>query len=295
MAVDKLNQIFNLKNGRKLGYAEYGDPNGKVVFHFHGSGGSRLEYPIDETILTNLEIRLISVDRPGHGLSDPQPKRKLLDFPDDILELAGHLKIDKFFVQGWSAGGPYALACAYKLSDRILAGAIISGTAPPNRPQPYKGLPLSHKLIMFVIRNFPKVMYSMRKGMYKAVALEDNILAKNLISYLPDEDKLIFNNSEYQAQFIADVREGYKQGWDGPAQDDIVIINQPWGFKLENIKQRIDIWQGKQDKNVPFNHGVYQNKVIPNSRLTVLEKEAHLYLFKKWKNVLSKLIEDKNI
>lgn len=295
MATDKLNQIFNLQNGRKLGYAEYGDPNGKVVFHFHGSGGSRLEYPIDETILTNLKIRLISIDRPGHGFSDPHPNRKLLDFPDDILELAGHLKIDKFFVQGWSAGGPYALACAYKLSNRILAGAIISGTAPPNRPQSYKGLPLSHKLIMFVIRNFPKVMYSMRKGMYKAVALEDNILAKNLISSFPDEDKLIFNNSIYQAQFIADIREGYKQGWEGPAQDDIVIINQPWGFKLENIKPRIDIWQGKQDKNVPFNHGVFQNKVIPNSRLIVLENEAHLYLFKEWKNVLSKLIEDKNI
>ena len=133
-------------------------------------------------------------------------------------------------------------------------------------------------------------MYSMRKGMYKAVALEDKILAKKLISTLPDEDKLIFSNTEYQSQFIADIREGYKQGWDGPAQDDIVTMNQSWGFKLGNIKQRIDIWQGKQDKNVPFNHGIYQNKIIPNSRLIVLEKEAHLYLFKEWKNVLSKLI-----
>ena len=125
-----------------MGFAVYGDASGRAVFHFNGSGGSRLEHPADLSILTGLGIRYISTDRPGHGISDPQPDRRLLDWPDDVEQLADHLGISTFHVIGWSAGGPHALACAYKLPNRISAGALISGLAPPNRPNPYEGLPL---------------------------------------------------------------------------------------------------------------------------------------------------------
>ena len=96
MVADKTCQTITLRDGRTLGFAEYGDPVGKAVFHFNGSGGSRLEYPMDKSILTDLGIRFIATDQPGHGLSDP-------------------------------------LACAFKL-QRVLAGAIISGLAPPDVP-----------------------------------------------------------------------------------------------------------------------------------------------------------------
>ena len=98
MDSDLMNQTIQLKDGRKLGYAEYGDRAGKAVFYFNGSGGSRLERPADESILTELGIRLISTDRPGHGLSDLQPYRKLLDWPDDVIQLADRLGIEKFCV-----------------------------------------------------------------------------------------------------------------------------------------------------------------------------------------------------
>ena len=34
--------ILSLPDGRRLGYAEYGDPNGKPVMLFHGNPNSRL-------------------------------------------------------------------------------------------------------------------------------------------------------------------------------------------------------------------------------------------------------------
>jgi pimeloyl-ACP methyl ester carboxylesterase len=150
-----MNQTITLKDGRKLGFAEYGDPAGKIVFHFHGRAGSRLERPADEAILTNLGLKLVSTDRPGHGLSDPHPNHELLDWPDDISWLADHLGLDKFYVRGWSAGGPHALACAYKLADQVLAGAIVSGLAPPDRPHPYEGLPFTNRILMFVFGGCP--------------------------------------------------------------------------------------------------------------------------------------------
>lgn len=93
-----------LPSGRRLAYAEYGDPRGVPVLHFNGSGGSRLDRPSDENMLQCLGIRFISTDRPGHGLSDPVTDRRLLDWPVDVCAVADELMIDRFFVEGWSAG-----------------------------------------------------------------------------------------------------------------------------------------------------------------------------------------------
>lgn len=82
----------------------------------------------------------ISVDLPGHGLSDVQPKRRLTDWPQDITQLVDHLGLENFYVTGHSAGGLHALACAHELAERIVAGAAISSVAPMSRPRPYDGV-----------------------------------------------------------------------------------------------------------------------------------------------------------
>ncbi len=286
-----MDQKITLKDGRKLGFVEYGDPEGKPIFHFNGSGGSRLEYPADQTILTDLGIRFIATDRPGHGLSDPQPDRMLLDWPKDISQLADHLNINQFHVEGWSAGGPHALACAYKLPDRVLAGALISGIAPPDRPQPYKGLPLPNRLLMLVGRKVPSLVYLVRRVMRSMIMGDPETASQKLAATFPKVDRQIIQDYGYQKLIVVDVQEGYRQGWQGPAQDDI-LINTPWGFKIENIQVRIDIWQGGLDKNVPVNQGQYQHELIPNSRLIVLPNQAHVYLLSHWREILSALVEE---
>jgi pimeloyl-ACP methyl ester carboxylesterase len=290
MIEDTINQTVTLKDGRNLGFAEYGDTEGKAVFHFNGSGGSRLEYPADQSILTDLGIRFISTDRPGHGLSDPQPDRQLLDWPDDITQLADSLNIQKFYVMGWSAGGPHALACAYKLPERVYAGAVISGLAPPDRPQPYEGLPIQNRMLMMLGRRAPSLVYLFRRIARSMIMGDPEEAGEKLASSFPAEDRQLIMGTEYQKLLVIDVQEGYRQGWQGPAQDDI-IINSPWGFNIEEIKVRIDIWQGELDKNVPLNQGQYQHELIPNSRLTVVPDQAHLYLLSYWGEVLRALVE----
>ena len=115
---ENIDQTLKLKDGRTLGYIDLGNKDGKPLFHFHGFPGSRLEATIlaDRAIVKN--IRVICIDRPGMGLSDFKENRTLLDWPDDVVELADALEIDKFAVEGISGGGPYAAACAYKIPDR---------------------------------------------------------------------------------------------------------------------------------------------------------------------------------
>ena len=92
-----------------LGFGEYGASGGRPVFYFHGHPGSRLDWPgiIDrDNAALELNARIISVDRPGHGLSDFQRGRKILDWPDDIIELADAPQVPRFAVLGLSGGGP---------------------------------------------------------------------------------------------------------------------------------------------------------------------------------------------
>ena len=112
-------RLIRLPDGRNLCYAEYGDPQGKPVMSFHGGPGSHLEHEAYSATIGSLGVRLICPDRPGMGLSDFQPGRKLLDWPPDVLALADALGLERFGVMGWSVGSQYALACAYAIPERL--------------------------------------------------------------------------------------------------------------------------------------------------------------------------------
>ena len=112
---------IELSDGRDLGYAIYGNPNGHPIFYFHGFPGSRIEGKMFDQRLKDSPFALYAFDRPGMGNSSPHNNRSLLTWADDIIQFADNLKIDKFTVLGISGGGPYALACAKKNSVRPIS------------------------------------------------------------------------------------------------------------------------------------------------------------------------------
>lgn len=292
MQTDKQNRTLILKDGRKLGFAEYGEPAGEPVFHFHGSGGSRLEYPSPENILTRLSIRFISVDRPGNGLSDYQANRRLLDWAKDVSELADHLGIEQFYVDGHSAGGPHALACAHQLPERVVAGAAISSVAPMSRPNAYKGMPLLNQLLAKSARHIPLITKMFRWMMRKMIIGDFEKSSKQLMASIPASDKKVLYNSPNAESFISAVREGFRFGSRGVAQDD-TLINRDWGFDLACIKPRIDIWHGEADVNVPIGAAKYLCEMLPHTHATFLPDEGHFFLLKYWEKILSALVYER--
>lgn len=88
MLIDRNARQIKLKDGRMLGYAEYGAPEGKPIVYFHGFPGSRLDWElcVPPDTADALNIRIIAVDRPGIGLSDFKRDRELIDWPDDVVE-----------------------------------------------------------------------------------------------------------------------------------------------------------------------------------------------------------------
>lgn len=82
-----------------------------VVFLVHG------RFPQD--VVEGLGVYIVSIDRPGYGESDPNPKQTLKSTATDLEELADQLGLgSKFYVVGFSMGGQVIWTCLKYIPHR---------------------------------------------------------------------------------------------------------------------------------------------------------------------------------
>jgi pimeloyl-ACP methyl ester carboxylesterase len=154
-AVVTMDWPIPLREGRTLAYLEHGDPAGTPVFFFHGGPGSRCFQHPDTSIAISLGARVITVDRPVFGRSPFQPRRRLLDWPDDVAQLADALKLDRFAVIGFSNGGPHAIACASKLAGRLKRVGLLASVTPLDIPHATEGMATTYRRAITLARRAP--------------------------------------------------------------------------------------------------------------------------------------------
>jgi pimeloyl-ACP methyl ester carboxylesterase len=287
MATDRTNQQIKLKDGRMLGYGEYGAPEGKPVFYFHGHPGSRLDWLFIDTddCATELNARIIAVDRPGHGLSDFKRGRKILDWPDDVIELADALQVDRFAVLGYSGGGPYAAACAFKISGRLTATAIVSGMGPVEAPGCKDGMSWIYAGKASVIRRLVLMLMSM--GLRK----KPDKFISGMKEQMKGPDKVLILDEPELVKGVADTfGEALRPGIAG-VHHEAGLYARPWGFRLQDITAEVHLWHGEQDNNVLISVGRHVAGAIPNCQAKFIENEGHLTLpYKYVREYLSVLV-----
>ena len=114
-------EIFIRGNGDRVAFSEYGDLSGEPVMFCHGWPSSRIMAQFIDDAARELQVRIISPDRPGIADSSLALNRKLLDWPPLVSELADFLRLERFRVLGISGGAPYAYALAWALPERVRA------------------------------------------------------------------------------------------------------------------------------------------------------------------------------
>ena len=277
----KTDNKITLSDGRILGYAEYGDSLGFPIFYFHGGQESRLSSKFMDSTAHKLNIRIISPDRPGVGISTFQENRQFIEWGNDIAQLADYLEFSKYSVFGLSGGAPHVLACVISDSSRIEHTAIISGATPYNYKGTLKGMWFPVKLIhWFASWKNDKQLRKFMQNDFNGLVNKPEKRIKQFQKHLPKPDKkLMTAKPEYGWEFIDGSKESYKQGIEAVVQEWKLYVSD-WQMDLSSIKFPITLWYGTEDKMAPVLRGYYYNEKLPNSILREIENEGHFSLIR---------------
>ncbi|MCA1010544.1 alpha/beta fold hydrolase [Halobacillus halophilus] len=281
------------KDARTLAYCEFGDLSGYPIFYAHGGPGSRIEALSLDSTAKKFGFRIIAMDRPGMGGSTIKENRALLDYPEDIRELADTLGIDTFGAMGTSSGGAHTTVCSYSLADRLTFNFAFAGyTNFAEMPGAAERLEApADRLSIKLAEKSPLLFRLLFKGMGIAMKMFPKLTINSLLKTVSATDKKIAQDPHFQERFIAEQKEAFRQGGKGVAIDAAVHYVD-WGVKLKNISGRIHIFHGTEDRLVPFSYGEHLADHIPNAVFHPLEGQGHLFLFEKdYQEMIFKMAE----
>jgi pimeloyl-ACP methyl ester carboxylesterase len=286
------NRQITLRDGRRLAYAEYGDPQGRPLLYFHGFPSSRLEAALTDEAAAGLGIRAIAPDRPGIGLSDFQPGRRIGDWPAAVAELADALGLGRFAVLGVSGGGPYALACAAKIPERLAAVGIVGGLGPLDKAGATRGMSLLSRFFLRLFRRAPgagRTCFALAAQI--ARHYPDRLFAL-FTANVPAPDRQVLARPEVRNLFLAALVEAVHRGSGGGARE-LTLYTRPWGFDLARIAVPVDLWHGRLDATVPVVLGEDLARVLPDCRSRFLDGEGHFSLpLSRMEEILRTLVAD---
>lgn len=266
-----------LINNFKIGITEFGDPNGAPVLYFHGFPGSRYDGNLFE--FNNIGIasntRIIGIDRPGIGISEFQPDRSLLDWPKIVLAIADNLNLKKFSILGISGGGPYALACAYAIPERLHSVSIICSMGPFNYRESLIGKAMLIPKQIGLIRRL--IALGLKAGAMKS----PDKLKEKIKKTLPAADIKYLSQPNKMSLLIDIFNDCFSQGLKGYLYE-AKLYRRKWGFNISEINTNVYLWHGTSDNNVNIELAKRIASEIPNCKSTFIENEGHFSIAGKY-------------
>ncbi|MFI5511553.1 alpha/beta fold hydrolase [Mycobacterium sp. NPDC051804] len=260
-----------------MAYVEYGAPDGHVVVNAHGGLACRLDVEAANDVAVKAGVRLISPDRPGVGLSDPDPGRTTYSWTRDVEELVDQIGVERFAVMGWSMGGQYAAAVGHALPHRVTRVAIVAGALPLTEFGVFDQLPAMDRYLTRMSQRTPRLAQQPFRTIGLAARVAPKVYGRLAARELGPDDGAVIR-SDASALFARMTREAMRQP--AGAVEEYRAWMRPWGFKPEDLDIPVDIWAGRDDRLVDSSWPQRLASRIPNANLYIRDGGhfvAHLH------------------
>ena len=268
---------LRLADGRTLACLELGDPSGPPVLYFHGYPGSRLEARVAAPAARQLGLRLLAVDRPGFGQSTFQPGRRIGGWAADIGALADQLALGRFSIVGVSGGGPYALACAAALSNRLARVALVCPLGPLDVAGGKAGMLTQDRLMLTLAAHAAPLGRGVVHMLAHWMRQEPDRYLRFMMAGMGSPDRDLFADPWYRGVMLESTAEALRQGGRGAAWE-LTLIARPWDFRLQDVQMPVALWQGLVDQILPAAMARRLAAALPACNPRYLPGEGHLSL-----------------
>ncbi len=280
--------------GRAVAVRQAGTPDGHPVVYLHGTPSCRLDAAFADDLCGELGIRMVSFDRPGYGESDAAPF-SLSSIAEDTASIADALGVDRFAALGQSGGGPFSLACASVLGDRVSRAGVASG------PAPYQEM--------------PGLLDSLDDGDRKALALlpdEQAAAAQFAVGFEPfrqlahasdaeilagfkrmlsRHDAEVLDRPELGRALAAAMRGAMPHGTSGAGWDNVAWVG-PWDIDLDAIGRPVWLWYGGDDPLAAEGAGEWLDQRLPTATLVLRPGDGHTGVMEHAREILTTLVSD---
>ncbi|MEY6432307.1 alpha/beta hydrolase [Thioalkalicoccus limnaeus] len=267
-----------MARGRRLAYGEYGDPAGIPLVYCHGFPSSRREALLLHPAACAVGVRLIAADRPGYGASEFDPDRRIPDWADDCARLLDHLGLERATLAGISGGGPYALACAAAMPERLDGCLLVCPLGPVYRPEVLAEMRAPSRNALWLASRLPvmtRLVYGEPASHLFARWPQTVEWVRDAAAPPVDRDQLA--DPRVRAIMNRTIQDALDHGARG-ARQDIQLYTRPWGLRYAEIGFPIDLWHGEDDGTVPVAHAHWYARHLPRCTTHILPAEGHFSL-----------------
>ncbi len=266
--------VVDLPDGSAVGVYEYGDPEGRPVLVFHGVPACGAGFAWADEPARERGLRLVAPDRPGVGKSSGPPLATVGEYPARVATLADTLGLERFGVWGYSGGGPYAVACASLLADRITATVVASGMGQMGVWAEADDFAKTDRQLLGLSARHPAMARMVAGVTARLAKLSPSSAVKSFAKELSESDRAIIPDLGPPEDAMALYLRAFQHGARGVV-DDYRAIAQPWGVPLESTGP-VAIFQGDADTMVPVRHAQALAEHLPQATLTIWPGEGHL-------------------
>ena len=271
---------------------EAGDPTGTPVLYFHGTPGCRLDVAVGDEIAATLGVRVISFDRPGYGGSDGAPfgLRRIAEDAEAVADSCG---LARFATMGWSGGGPYALAAAAAMGDRVTRVGVACGPGPFQRvPGALDRLGDGDLEALSYLPDQPEraaAQFCVGSEVMVAVREDEQALMSGMDAVFGGVDADVLADPAMRHHLFVTMSEALRQGFMGVGWDNVAWVGE-WDIEVAAVRCPVNLWYGAGDQMMPVANGEWLEHHLRDAELTIYADEGHLLLLRHWPDMLRALL-----